>query len=208
MAIRTVAFDIIGTLFSLDKVRAELPANTLEKWFAGGLRDYFSISHSGAYTPLADVLRATLPPDADAERVMSAFRSLDPAPEAEDAIHRLGEQDTKVLALTNGSEELTRGLLERVGLDKHFAALLSCDSIQISKPHPRVYALARDLAEGELWMAASHPWDIAGAARAGLLTAWISEGRGAYPGIFPAPDIVASDLGVAAGEILAYGIGR
>jgi 2-haloacid dehalogenase len=44
MTVRTVAFDIIGTLFPLDPVRAALtaqgaPERALDVWFASALRD-------------------------------------------------------------------------------------------------------------------------------------------------------------------------
>jgi 2-haloacid dehalogenase len=51
-------------------------------------------------------------------------------------------------------------------------------------------------------MVASHAWDIAGAALAGLRTAFVGE-RHDYPDIFPAPEVVASDLQSAAERITA-----
>ena len=75
-----------------------------------------------------------------------------------------------------------------------FEALLSCDSISTSKPHPDVYALAAGGAEGALWMVASHPWDLGGAARAGLRTAWVRHEGARWPAYLPAPDLEAPDL--------------
>ena len=51
-------------------------------------------------------------------------------------------------------------------------------------------------------MVASHAWDIMGAAHAGLRTAWISAFEKEYPPIWPAPDVVASDLESAARAII------
>jgi 2-haloacid dehalogenase len=206
MANETVAFDVIGTLFSLDRVRARIveagaPEHALERWFAEALRDYFAISHSGGYEALGAVLRSSLVRtldsmdlDAGGEavgRIMSSLREMELS------------AGWRIVTLTNGSEELTRDLLERAGLDRHVSAVLSCDSIGISKPHPDVYALAKRHAAGELWMVAAHAWDIQGAARAGLRTAFVSAKESSYLDVFPAPDIIAPDLVSVAEAVLA-----
>lgn len=208
------AFDIIGTLFSLERPRDELmalgaPHDALELWFAESLRDYFARSHSGGYAPLADILSAALarmlarlgaPAGADeVGQVMAAMRELDPAPGAHEGVETLREAGWRVLALTNGSEELTRTLLERAGLARHFAAVRSCDAIEVSKPDPRVYAMARAEAGGEdLWLIAAHAWDVAGAMRAGLGGAWVSSKEGAFLSAYPEPDVQGADIAAVA----------
>ena len=61
----TVAFDVIGTLFTLERPTRRLaelgaPEHSLDLWFAQTLRDAVSLSHSGGYRPLAEVLEAAL----------------------------------------------------------------------------------------------------------------------------------------------------
>jgi 2-haloacid dehalogenase len=137
----------------------------------------------------------------DAGSILGAFRSLDATPGAAEAVEHLARADTKIVALTNGSESLTRGLVEGAGLAAHFSAYLSCDSIRVSKPHPRVYEMAKGVAEGELWLVAAHAWDVAGARRAGLSAAWISSKERQYPDYFPAPSVIAENLVDAARRI-------
>ena len=74
-------------------------------------------------------------------------------------------------------------------------------------------ALAADLGEGDVgilnyayaleqcdvdpmaaMLVAVHPWDIDGAARAGLATAWINRTGGPYPGYFRGADIEVGSL--------------
>jgi 2-haloacid dehalogenase len=43
-------------------------------------------------------------------------------------------------------------------------------------------------------LVAVHPWDIHGAARAGLRTAWINRTGARYPSYFRAPDITVAAL--------------
>lgn len=210
----TVAFDVIGTLFSLDRVREALrdegAAGALEVWFPAVLRDYFALSHSGSYAPMKEVLavdleRTTDLDEAARERVMAGFGALDPAPGATEACEVLADAGWRLLTLTNSSEEATTSLLERAGIRHRFHAVLSCDTIEVSKPHRDVYALAQRAGAGEVWLVASHAWDIGGAAAAGLRTAWVDEAGAVWPSYLGPPDVQATDLVAAAWAILAHG---
>ena len=46
----------------------------------------------------------------------------------------------------------------------------------------------------EAMLVAVHPWDIDGASRAGLATAWVNRTGGPYPEYFRAPDLMAVSL--------------
>src|SRR5579859_4131190 len=205
----TAVFDIIGTCFSLDKPRQALarlgaPEHALELWFAQSLRDSFAFSHAGGYAPLKDVLKAELARTAaqlgleasedDLRSVLGTFAELDPRPDLAEALELLANIDWKLLALTMGAVESTRGLLDRAGLADHFEALLSCDSIAITKPNATAYQLALERSRGETWMVAAHAWDIAGASRAGLKTVFVSSVEGSYLDVYPKPDVVAGSL--------------
>lgn len=215
----TVAYDIVGTLFSLERVRGALtalgaPPHALELLFGESLRDYFALSHSGGYAPLKEILRGSVARsldvvgvEADDDRVsgvIGVLAELDPSLGATECCERFSEAGWRQMALTNGSEEMTRGLLARAGLDSHVSTVRSCDSIGVSKPSPRVYEMAKQEAGGEeLWLLAAHAWDTAGATRAGLRTAWISTKEGRYQPAFPAADVEAPDLAAAARAVLA-----
>jgi 2-haloacid dehalogenase len=132
---------------------------------------------------------------------VNAFSELEPQPEALEAFRLLTTTGWKLVALTNGSEDSTHKLLERVNALEYFGSIFSCDAIQKTKPHPDVYALAKQDAEGDVWMVAAHAWDIAGAACAGLRTAFINKEEKDYLGVYPQPEVVASDLVEAANRI-------
>jgi hypothetical protein len=60
-----VAFDVVGTLFSLDPVGgrltdAGLPEAALDEWFARFLRDAMALDAAGIYVPFREVAAATL----------------------------------------------------------------------------------------------------------------------------------------------------
>jgi 2-haloacid dehalogenase len=213
----TVAFDIIGTCFSLEKPRQRLlelgtPTYALELWFAQTLRDAIAFSHAGGYQPLKEVLAAELPRtlkllgiEADAmqlSRVVNSFTELELQPGAVESFRILAEAGWKLIALTNGSEESTHKLLDRVGVLQDFASIFSCDTIQKTKPHPDVYALPKQDTTGDIWMVAAHAWDIIGAVRAGLKTAFITQEEKDYLSVYPQPEVVASNLVEAANKII------
>ncbi|WP_413167947.1 HAD family hydrolase [Capilliphycus salinus ALCB114379] len=223
----TVAFDMIGTCFNLNKpkqrlVELGLPTYALQLWFAQTLRDAFALSHAGGYQPLNQMLEAELPRtlklfnvEIDPERqahVLSAFNELELETGALEAFQRLTEAGWRLVALTNGGIESTHNLLEKAGALPYFAdsvawrpkgaIVRSCDEIQITKPHQDVYQLLGQNASGEIWMIAAHAWDIAGAIRAGLKTAFITSSEGSYLSAYPQPDVMASGLIEAVNQIL------
>ena len=65
------------------------------------------------------------------------------------------------------------------------------------KPAPGSYAYAGGVCEvrpEQMLLVAVHPWDIHGAARAGLQTCWMSRGGGPYPSHFHRADYTISRL--------------
>lgn len=219
----TVAFDIIGTCFSLERPRQALaaigaPPGLFDTWFAQSQRDYFALSHAGGYAPLREVMRAQLPrtlaaagvPHSphDISNVVAAFSQLDPRPELAAALQHLRDRGWTTIALTNGGVEATQALLEGGGVAGLYDQVFSCDSIQISKPNAAVYGLVTERPGGEgAWMVAAHAWDLAGAARAGLRTAFIPSDEPGWLDVYPEPDLTATDLLDAARRIVAWAAG-
>lgn len=213
----TVVFDIIGTCFSLEKPRTRLvelgaPTYALQLWFTQTLRDAFAFSLAGDYRPLKEVLEAQLPRtlkmldvEATSEKlssVVSSFTELELQSGALEAFGLLSKAGWKLVALSNGSENSTRQLLEHASVQQYFTNIFSCDAIAKTKPHPDVYAMPKRGAEGDMWMVAVHAWDIAGAAKAGLRTAFITSEEKDYLSIYPQPELIASNLVEAASKII------
>ena len=212
----TVVFDIIGTCFSLDQPRQKLdelgvPPHTLQLWFAQTLRDAFALSHAGSYRPLKEILEAELPrtlkivgvevDEKQRSEVLNTFTELDLQPSALEAFRQLHTEGWKLVALTNGSEESTRKLLKCAQALTYFSQIFSCDAVEKTKPHPQVYALAKQNHQ-DVWLVAVHAWDIAGAALAGLRTAFVTQEEPEYLAVYPQPDIIASNLVEAANQIM------
>ena len=100
-------------------------------------------------------------------------------PDVSDAVARCGPRP-RLVTLSNGAVQVAEGLLERSGLRGEFEQLLSVDALPPGSP-TRVLRL-RTRACGVAPRAPSGrgpvPWDVDGAARAGLFTAFVrSDGR-------------------------------
>ena len=97
--------------------------------------------------------------------------------------------------LTQSAVDAAETVLANAGIRDHFELGLSAPELRrVQARGPRVqYALERAGAT-EAWFVAGHWWDVAGAAFAGLRTAWISRTDIAYPVAMPPPDVRGADL--------------
>ena len=100
------------------------------------------------------------------------------------------------MALSNGAKSSTETLLTRSGLDEMVAHVVSVDEVKLAKPRGEVYRHAADKAgvePEELALVAVHPWDIHGAATAGLITAYLDAER-PYSSAMRRPDLEGKTL--------------
>lgn len=208
---QAVAFDVIGTLFPLDPLRAGivalgLPPSGLEGWFAAGCRDAFALASIDQFEPFATVLAGALDTvlaeqglaasAAQRREIIDGLQALDPRRGADEALARLAEALVPAIALSNGSHHATAALLARAGLDDRIAHIVSVDAAKQFKPRAEVYRLAADtagVAPDALALVAAHGWDVNGAHAAGLTTAYLSSDR-PYPAVMHAPDVEAETL--------------
>ena len=217
---QAVAFDVIGTLFPLESLRAGivalgLPAAGLEGWFSAGCRDAFALASVGQFQPFATVLAGALDTvlaeqgifasHAQRKEVIDGLQTLDRRQGAGEALARLAEAQIPTVALSNGSRHATTALITRAGLDGHVTHIVSVDVVRQFKPRAEVYRLAADtagVAPDALALVAAHGWDINGAHAAGLTTAYLSADR-PYPAVMHAPDIEADTLPGCVDALLA-----
>jgi 2-haloacid dehalogenase len=212
-----VLFDVNGTLLdpraltaSWEGAPAGLGLSVLDQTVAQAMTD----TMTGGFRPFTDYLRAALALrarlaglGADAVEVaMGAAAALPPYPDAADALARLRLAGHTPSALTNSGADAARGALSEAGLLDHFHAVVSVEPVGAYKPDPRVYAHALEVLgapPAETWFVAGHWWDVWGAKRAGLRTAWVARDEGALLGTVPEPDVRADDLAAVADGIAA-----
>lgn len=211
--IRVVAFDVNETLSDLSPLRrrfAEIgaPEAAATIWFASLLRDGFALTAAGTFATFSAVgegaLRVVLAGtavdrdiDAAVAHVMDGFRDLDVHPDVVDGIKRLRSARLRLVTLTNGSTAVGDRLLAKAGVRPEFERLISVESAGVWKPASGSYRHAAEVCGvplEEMLLVAVHPWDIDGAARAGMRTAWINRTSTPYPPYFTTPDVTVSAL--------------
>ena len=162
---------------------------------------------TGGVRPFPEYMGAALEiAGADIERGLAAAAALPPYPDAHGALAALRAAGHTPVALTNSAAGGARTALESAGLLEHLERVISADAVGAYKPDPRVYEHALSelgATAGETWMVAGHWWDVHGAKRAGLRTAWVARDEGELLSTTLEPDVRATDLADAAGRIAA-----
>lgn len=205
----TVVFDVNGTLSDLRPLAGRFedlgaPAALMPAWFAATLRDGIALAAAGDRAPFADVAREALRTvwhqqvpglkwdlAEAAGYVLAGFEDLGPHADVAPGARALATAGHRLVTLTNGSPGLTEGLLQRAGVRDLFWKLLGADESGHWKPRPEPYHYAArecGCPPADLTLVAVHPWDLHGAARAGLRTAYLNRDGTAYPSTFARPD--------------------
>lgn len=85
------------------------------------------------------------------------------------------------VVVTNGPGEMQEGRIRRTGLDRYIADWVISEQAGVSKPNPRIFALAAQRVRmrlGGAWVVGDSPEaDIGGAAAMGLPSVWLHRGR-------------------------------
>ncbi|GAA1899258.1 HAD-IA family hydrolase [Williamsia serinedens] len=221
MARPTVAFlDVNDTLSDLASVEpafvdAGLRAEDVRIWYLSVLRDGFALTVLGdaadfaelgqsqlrSMLRLADRSRDVKSADVVASGLMRSFIDAAPHLDVVPGITALAGAGLRVYTLSNGSADVARRLLGSTDAGPAITDYLAAADGGAWKPAPASYRHGLQVAgvdAPEALMVAVHPWDLEGARRVGLQTAWINRDGADYPDAFASPDhTVASftDLG-------------
>jgi len=202
-----IAFDVIGTLFSLAALEplaaaAGGDASTVGRWFTQLVADGSSLTAAREYQPFRDVakcsLRQVLPAAKAAARdkVLAGLAKLDVYPDAGAAMGRV-VMAGRVVVISNAGADATRKLLARGGLDAFVDAVVSAEDVKQWKPGSDPYAFAaatQDVPLERMAMVTVHPWDVLGAHKSGLVTGWCNRSGDTFPAPFGAPDVTGKNL--------------
>lgn len=213
MPITTVVFDVNETLSDLTPLErrfADLGAPEWygPYWFASTLREGIALAACGDYRPFAEIGRETATqllhrsgiadPAAAARTVLEAFLELPLHPDVADGVRALHDAGYRLVTLSNGAATVAEKLLGDHGIRDRFSAVLSVDDPGVWKPVRALYeyALRTCGVDGsEAVMVAVHPWDLHGAHRAGMRTAWVDRAGEPYPGHVAPPDHTVAAIG-------------
>jgi 2-haloacid dehalogenase len=187
-----ICFDAYGSLFDLSPLVSEIDETLGEGAGAAFQQRLVSWTwHTTAaerWRPMDEIARAVLHSCAAERRTrMSAHRAAELASRmlrlplldgAREAVRALAPAQLAVLS--NGTREGLCALVHNAGVAQQFVHLLGTEQVQRYKPAPQVYALpsmAFGVSSDRVLLVSANDWDVAGAAMAGLRTAWVSQGR-------------------------------
>lgn len=217
---RLLIFDVNETLSDMSPMAKRFedvgaPAHLAATWFAGLLRDGFALTAVDSSDSFARIAAESLgvglhglPLNRGAAEavsyIMDGFAGLPVHDDVPDGIRALGGLGIRLVTLSNGSASVAEALFDRAGIRTHFERLLTVEDAGRWKPAPEAYAYALQecgVDPEDAILVAVHPWDIDGASRAGLATAWVNRTGGPYPEYFSAPDITAASLNDLANQL-------
>jgi 2-haloalkanoic acid dehalogenase type II len=135
-------------------------------------------------------------PEAVADEAFDVFDTarnrVDLFPDVEPALIELSRRYTLV-ALTNGN-----ACVNKIGIGRYFAGTISAAETGAAKPARRIFEAAVDHAgadPADILHVGDHPeLDVAGAAEAGLKTAWINRRDDEWPSHLAPPDVTVSTM--------------
>ena len=209
----TIFFDVNETLSDLSTVADAFESVGTQRplaaaWFATVLRDAFALTATGSAASFPDIARNSARAvlsgtdldrslDDATDAVLDAFSRVGVHPDVVEGIRALRAAGHRLFTLSNGPTATAERLLGDAGVLSAFDGLLSVEGHTPWKPAPAAYlgALARTGTAGPAYLVAVHPWDIHGAATAGLSTAWVDRAGAPYPAHFTPPTVTVGRIG-------------
>ncbi|MBA3651725.1 MAG: haloacid dehalogenase type II [Chthoniobacterales bacterium] len=218
---KAVVLDVIETCFAIDSLGEKLealglPEGSLKVWFPRVLRDAFALQVTGTYKPFGEIATGALaallaenkiePDPSWMKSVIEAFATLPVHPDVAEGIELLLEAGVRVAALTNGSAETTKKMFQNAGLEQSIEKFISIEEVKQWKPSAAVYlhaAKTLGVKADELALVAARDWDIDGAGKAGLTTAYLARKQPHGSSAMRPADVRGASLPEAARALLA-----
>jgi 2-haloacid dehalogenase len=204
-----VFFDLNGTLVDPSVLLAppEIPIAALDE--ANVMAMITTIAgRETSFKPLLDAAlrrgleRAGRSGD-DAASALVKLPEMPAYPDVPGALGALRSGGFQLAVLTQSAADAAETVTRNAGIRDAFELVLSAPELGAFKPDDLAYKSALERAGvTDAWFVAGHWWDIAGAAYAGLRTAWISRTDLAYPIAMPTPDLTGADVAEVAASIL------
>lgn len=141
------------------------------------------------------------------ENVLELFKQLPLHDDVQEALSKLNDQGFQIAALTNSTEKIVIERMERTGLISYFKKVMSAEQVKKYKPDIKVYQWAAaqvNTPPGEIMMVSVHGWDIAGASKAGMRTAYIKRSDRMHYPLAPAPQYTCKNLLELADKLSIY----
>lgn len=218
--IKTVFFDMNETLLNLSLLKKSFDKYFDDKYV---LKYWFTkLLHTSTITGIMDEYKnfgelaevvldslfyessLQLTPEIKAE-ILGSFRKLPAYDDVAAALKILRKNNIKTIAVSNSSLEMINEQLTNAGIIELFDAYYSVDAVKKYKPFKDIYqyvAIEEKVSANDIVMVASHDWDLFGAKKAGLKTAYIKRKEEIYNPYFCPPDFDKNNLVELVNEII------
>lgn len=217
---KVILFDVNETLLDMTPLKQQINM-ILETdlgfalWF-GLLLQYSLVDNSiGRYHDFPAIADATLDMagsllginlESDIkEAALSITKDLQAYPDVKPGLKMLRDKGFTLATLTNSPESILLKQIKNSNLENDFDRHLSVDTIKIYKPSLETYRWAANelkVKPSDIIMVAAHGWDVAGAAQAGLKTAFVArQGQSLYP-LAAEPDYIGENIIQVADKII------
>ncbi|MGC1514790.1 MAG: haloacid dehalogenase type II [Maribacter sp.] len=210
--IRAVFFDMNETLLNLSLLKQQFDKHfedpyVLKYWFVKLLHSSTIMGIMDEYKnfgELADVALDNLffennKPLSDGIKteILGEFKKLPAYDDVIPALQLLRESGARVIAVSNSSVAMIKEQLSNAGILDLFDSYYSVDDVKRYKPFKDIYlsvAKQEGLKPEEVVMVATHDWDLFGAKKAGLSTAYIKRKHAIYHPYYLQADVEDSNL--------------
>lgn len=221
---KVIIFDVNETLLDLESMRKSVGAaidgreDLLPLWFSTMLHHSLVVSATGDYDSFGNIGAAALQMVAEIngieiseekakKAILTPLRSLPAHSDVAQGLAKLKAQGYKLVTLTNSSLKGVRLQLKNAKLSQYFDDNLSIESVGVFKPHLSTYQWAiKELGVNadDALMVAAHGWDVAGADKAGLQTAFVRRsGKVLFP-LAEKPDYSVLDINDLMGQLSVF----
>ena len=214
-----IVLDVYGTILEMSEMKRKVNSLLDSRkgyllWFELFMQYCFVDNCTIQFNDFISIAKATMQmtgyklgkkiDDNAIDNVLETMKHLPVQDGVQQGLSALIDGDFRLAALTNSPEGVVRERMERTGLISYFECVLSAEHVKKYKPSMEVYrwvAKKMNVKEKDILFVSSHGWDIAGAANAGLETAFIQqEDEMLYP-LAPKPSFICKNLSDLANQL-------
>lgn len=218
--IKAVFFDMNETVLNLSRLKESFGKHfdddyVVKYWFTKllhtstvtGIMDEYKNFGELAAVVLENIFfeqGKELIPEIKAE-ILDSFRKLPAYDDIAEALEILRQNRIRAIAVSNSSLAMIKKQLTNAGIIDLFDAYYSVDAVSKYKPFKDVYLYAvqeENVFPEDVVMVATHDWDLFGAKKAGLKTAYIQRKKEIFNPYYSQPDIKKADMVELVREII------
>jgi len=209
---KAVFFDMNQTLLNLSLLKDQFDEHfdneyVLKYWFTKLLHSSTVMGIMGEYKNFGELAGVALEnlfiennkilKTETKEEILGKFRMLPAYDDVVPALSMLKESEIRVIAVSNSSLEMMEQQLSNASIIDFFDSYYSVDKVSLYKPFKDIYISAtedEDILTSEVVMVATHDWDLFGAKKAGLRTAFVKRKEEMYHPFYLEADYKANTL--------------